>query len=103
MNELLVIKVKYIIFAILASVNGYIIVMLVPSLKNNEKLERLFRSLKNEANEVSQSIFASRGCVITSRTFQSLLASKLHFKLIRGNEESLMTLLKRSLVTRQLN
>ena len=46
--------------------------------ENKEKLGRILGSCKNEGNEMSQSIVASSGCVITRRTARSLRTSELH-------------------------
>ena len=46
--------------------------------ENKEKLGRLFRTCKDEGNEMSQSIVSSSGCAITRRTVQSLRTSELH-------------------------
>ena len=61
MNEILVIKVTFLKSTMLAVMNGYVIVIMVPSLKNKENLGRVFRPFNNEGNDMSQSIVASSG------------------------------------------
>ena len=77
MNSLLVIKVPFIAFLILAGFNSCAIAILVPSLKK-EKLGRILDPWKNEGNEMSQSIVASSDYEITRQTFRSLRTSELH-------------------------
>ena len=46
--------------------------------ENKEKLGRELKPCKNEGNEISQSIVASRGHIIIRRTVRSIQTSKLH-------------------------
>ena len=68
MNALLVIKVTFLMSIILAGMNGCVSVILVPSLG----------PFKNVGNEMSLSIVASSGCIITRRTVRLLRTSELH-------------------------
>ena len=46
--------------------------------ENKEKLGRMLGPCKNKGNEMSQSIVASSGYVITRRTVRSLRTSEIH-------------------------